>query len=146
MENQGSKRGKTMFSFFKPHKQTSTNKGHSSSNVDVSNRSEQPFFKSQRVEIDVNTLERYPGLQIPMWKHPINQQHEIRKAYIKMGPYQPKLVEYPMTESGRQYRRFQYTWFDQFPWLEYSPSKDAMFCFPCFIFENKVPRHLTFTT
>eukprot|EP00258_Populus_trichocarpa_P037857 XP_024453876.1 zinc finger MYM-type protein 1 [Populus trichocarpa] len=63
-----------------------------------------------------------------------------------MGPYQPKLAEYPKTESGRQYRRFKYTWFDQFPWLEYSPSKDAVFCFPCFIFENKVPRHLTFTT
>ncbi|XP_061961550.1 uncharacterized protein LOC133682280 [Populus nigra] len=63
-----------------------------------------------------------------------------------MGPYQPKLVEYPRTESGRQYHRFQYTWFDQFPWLEYSPSKDAIFCFPCFIFENKVPRYLTFTT
>ncbi|XP_034897677.1 uncharacterized protein [Populus alba] len=59
---------------------------------------------------------------------------------------QPKLAEYPRTESGRQYRRFQYTWFDQFPWLEYSPSKDAIFCFSCFIFENKVPRHLTFTT
>ncbi|XP_052309181.1 uncharacterized protein LOC18099599 [Populus trichocarpa] len=63
-----------------------------------------------------------------------------------MGPFQPKLAEYPRTESGRQYRRFQYTWFDQFPWLEYSPSKDAIFCFPCFIFENKVSRHLTFTT
>ncbi|XP_024453876.2 uncharacterized protein LOC18096834 [Populus trichocarpa] len=63
-----------------------------------------------------------------------------------MGPYQPKLAEYPKTESGRQYRRFKYTWFDQFPWIEYSPSKDAVFCFPCFIFENKVPRHLTFTT
>eukprot|EP00258_Populus_trichocarpa_P022501 XP_024438520.1 zinc finger MYM-type protein 1 [Populus trichocarpa] len=63
-----------------------------------------------------------------------------------MGPYQPKLAEYPRTKSGRQYRRFQYTWFDQFSWLEYSPSKDAVFCFPCFIFENKVPRHLTFTT
>jgi hypothetical protein len=30
-----------------------------------------------------------------------------------MGPYQPKLVEYPRTKSGRQYHRFQYTWFDQ---------------------------------
>jgi hypothetical protein len=74
-----------------------------------------------------------------MWKHPINLQDEIRRAYIKMGPYQPKLAEYPRTESGRQYRRFQYTWFDQFPRLKYSPSKDAVFCFPCFIFEKKVP-------
>jgi len=46
MENQGNKRGKTMFSFFKPKEQTSTSKGHSPSNVDVSNRSEQPPFKS----------------------------------------------------------------------------------------------------
>jgi hypothetical protein len=57
MENQGNKRGKTMFSFFKPNEQTSTSKGHSPSNVDVSNRSEQPPSKSLRVEIDVNTLE-----------------------------------------------------------------------------------------
>jgi hypothetical protein len=109
MENQGNKRGKTMFSFFKPNEQTSTSKGHSPSNVDVSNHSEQPPFKSQRVEIDVNTLERDPGLRILVWKHLINQQDEIRRAYIKMGPYQPKLAEYPRTESGRQYRRFQYT-------------------------------------
>jgi len=66
MKNQGNKRGKTMFSFFKPNKQTSTSKGHSPSNVDVSNRSEQPPFKSQRVEINVNTLERDPGLRIPV--------------------------------------------------------------------------------
>jgi len=63
-----------------------------------------------------------------------------------MDPYQPKLVEYPRTELERQYCRFQYTWFDQFPWLEYFPSNDTIFCFPCFIFENKVPRYPTFTT
>ena len=62
-----------------------------------------------------------------------------------MGPYQPKLAEYPRIESGGQYCRFQHTWFNQFSWLEYSSSKDAVFCFPCFIFENKVPYHLTFT-
>jgi len=51
-----------MFSFFKPSKQTSTSKGHSPSNVDVSNRNDQPTFKSQKVEIDVNTLKRDPGI------------------------------------------------------------------------------------
>ena len=66
MENQGNKRGKTIFSFFKPNEQTSTSKEHSLSNVDVSNCSEQPPFKSQRIEIDVNTLERDPGLRIPV--------------------------------------------------------------------------------
>jgi len=60
MENQGSKRGKTMFLFFKLKEQISTS-------------SEQPPFKSQRVEIDVNTLERDPRLWTPVWKHSIYQ-------------------------------------------------------------------------
>ena len=51
MENQGSKRKKTMFSFFKPNEQTSTNKGHSPSNVDVSNRSEQLSFKLKELKL-----------------------------------------------------------------------------------------------
>ncbi|KAK1398115.1 Zinc finger MYM-type protein [Heracleum sosnowskyi] len=65
-----------------------------------------------------------------------------------MGAYQPKLVEYPRTKYGSQtqHRRFQYSWFDKFRWLEYSPEKDAIFCFPCFIFENKSPLHPAFTT
>ena len=107
MKNQGNKRGKTMFSFFKPSEQTSTSKGHSSSNIDVSNHNDQPLFKSQRVKIDVNTLERDPRIRIPLWQHPINQQDEIKRAYIKMGLYQPKLVEYPRTVLGRQQCRFQ---------------------------------------
>ncbi|KAK1362664.1 hypothetical protein POM88_047138 [Heracleum sosnowskyi] len=65
-----------------------------------------------------------------------------------MGVYQPKFVEYPRTKYGSQtqHRRFQYSWFDKFRWLEYSPEKDAVFCFPCFIFENKSPCHAAFTT
>ncbi|XP_075503993.1 uncharacterized protein LOC142541327 [Primulina tabacum] len=40
-------------------------------------------------------------------------------------------MEYPRTKIGEQYRRFQKGWFEQFPWLEYSPNIDAAFCFPC---------------
>ncbi|KAH9717474.1 TTF-type domain-containing protein [Citrus sinensis] len=40
--------------------------------------------------------------------------------YISMGPYQPKLEEFPPSFDGQQFRRFQYTWYAQFPWLEYS--------------------------
>jgi hypothetical protein len=57
-----------MFSFFKPSKQTSISKRHSTSNVNVFNRNDQPLFKSQRVEIDVNTLERDPRIQILLWQ------------------------------------------------------------------------------
>ncbi|XP_073120600.1 uncharacterized protein [Henckelia pumila] len=40
---------------------------------------------------------------------------------------------------------FQYAWFKKFPWLEYSPSKDALFCFPCYIFELSEAQQCTFT-
>ncbi|KAK1393092.1 zinc finger MYM-type protein 1-like [Heracleum sosnowskyi] len=158
MATQGKKRGKTLLSFFKPSASTPTNEVHPPSNIDIEenpssvdieeNQCDQPIFKSLRVEIDLNTLERDPGIRKPIWQHPVNQRDEIRQAYFKMGAYQPKLVEYPRTKYGSQtqHRRFQYSWFDKFRWLEYSPEKNAVFCFPCFIFENKSPLHPAFTT
>ena len=38
-------------------------------------------------EVDINFLERDLGKRIPIWSYPINQQDEIRRAYIKVGPY-----------------------------------------------------------
>ncbi|GAV90786.1 DUF4371 domain-containing protein, partial [Cephalotus follicularis] len=34
-------------------------------------------------------------------------------------------------------RHFQSSWFRQFSWLDYSPSKDVIFCLLCFLFNNK---------
>nr|XP_028962168.1 zinc finger MYM-type protein 1-like [Malus domestica] len=79
-------------------------------------------------------LERDPGKRIQIHEHPINQQDEVRRAYIKAGSYQPKFLEYPRSRFGSQYRQFQYSWFSQFPWLEYSPTTDRVYCFPCFLF------------
>ncbi|GMI70064.1 hypothetical protein like AT1G19260 [Hibiscus trionum] len=57
-------------------------------------------------------------------------QDEIRRAYIKAGPYQVVLTEYPRSEKVPR-RSFQASW------LEYSPSKDAAFCLPCFLFHKE---------
>ena len=54
-----------------------------------------------------------------------------------MGPYQPKLEEFPPSFDGQQFRRFQYTWYAQFPWLEYSKEIDDLYCFACFLFDEK---------
>ncbi|XP_047309720.1 zinc finger MYM-type protein 1-like [Impatiens glandulifera] len=62
-----------------------------------------------------------------------------------MGPYQPMLSEYPRSEFGKQQRRFQYSWFKKFPWLEYSPSKGVVFCFPCYLFESGKSQQSAFT-
>ncbi|KAK8340234.1 hypothetical protein V6Z11_A08G089500 [Gossypium hirsutum] len=47
---------------------------------------------------------------------------KIRRAYIKAGPYQPILSEYPASNSKKH--------------PQYSPSKDAIFCLPCFLFNS----------
>ncbi|XP_073119771.1 uncharacterized protein [Henckelia pumila] len=68
-------------------------------NTPILNEVSEPPSKSQRVEFDETSLERDPGLRILMWRHPVNHRDEIRRCYIKMGPYHPKLSEYPRSES-----------------------------------------------
>ncbi len=75
---------------------------------------------------------RDPGLRQPIWTYPVNERDEVRRAYLNVGPYQVKF-NYPEQKK----RRFQYSWFSEFPWLEYSPTKDAAFCLPCYLFTEK---------
>ncbi|XP_061356054.1 uncharacterized protein LOC133300508 [Gastrolobium bilobum] len=104
-------------------------------NVELSNI-ETPSPKSPRIENkevvkedDLASLERDPALRPPIWKFPINQQDEICRAYLKLGPFQCKL------QNNR--RHFCSSWFDLFPsWLEYSLTKDAAFCLPCYLFSK----------
>ncbi|KAH9747461.1 DUF4371 domain-containing protein [Citrus sinensis] len=95
---------------------------------------ENQLSKSPRIEtskVDTQLVERDPGLHRQIWDYDVNQQDEIRRAYIMSGPYQPRLPEYPKSGSEKHPRRFQSLWFDSFPsWLEYSPTKDAAFCLP----------------
>jgi hypothetical protein len=78
-----------------------------------------------------------PALRRQILSCPIDKQYDIRKAYMKLGPYQPKKDVYPSSGSKSHPRRFQSHLFEAFSWLEYSPSKDAAFCFPCFLFCKK---------
>ncbi|KAK9181534.1 hypothetical protein WN944_024671 [Citrus x changshan-huyou] len=98
--------------------------------------------KSSRVEtneVDVNSLERDPGLRRQIWSYPVNQQDEIRRAYIRASPYQPVRSKNP--QFGDHGRSFQSSWYSLFPtWLEYSIANDAAFCLPCFLF-NKPSGH-----
>ena len=120
--NQSLKLRKTLFAFFKKK-----DSGQSSSgvpcDVDDPKLDEQPASKSRRVEAqckNIASLEWDPKLRKPIWTYLVNQQDDVRKMYINMGPYQPKLEEFPPLFDGQQFRRFQYTWYAQFPWLEYS--------------------------
>ena len=42
---------------------------------------------------------------------PINKQDEIRRAYLKECPYQPKNIDYPYNDDTHR-RRFQPSWFE----------------------------------
>ena len=96
----------------------------------------------QSLSFDIDNLERDPGLRPQIWDYPINLRDEVIRAYLEKGPYQIHLSEYPLS-TEKHPRRFQFSWFKKFPWLEYSPAKDAAYCFPCFLFSKPVVRHGT---
>ena len=84
---------KTLHSFLKRvgENQSSTK---SLCQLNAQDSSEQHTSKFQRVEVEEtrNTyMDRDPGLRHQIGTYSINQYDDIRRKYIKMGPYQPKL-------------------------------------------------------
>ncbi|XP_052619796.1 uncharacterized protein LOC111889415 [Lactuca sativa] len=92
-------------------------------------------------EDDHNTHPQHDGNRErpSILSYPSNQRDEIRRLYIKLGPYQLQKSKYPFSPSGRSgsMRSFQQAWVKNFWWLEYSEKKDVAFCFPCFLFNKK---------
>ena len=103
-------------------------------------RAVQPAAQVRRVDCTDNSVlnvERDPGLCDQIRTYPPDKQEQVIRAYMKHGPYQFIKDEYPTSGSKKHPRRFQSEWFKSFPWLEYSPTKDAAFCLPCFLFSKK---------
>jgi len=46
-------------------------------------------------------------------------------------PYQPKLTTYLRDKHARAFNK---CYFDTFPWMEYSPTNNAAYCFPCRVY------------
>lgn len=55
--------------------------------------------KSPRIESrkddKLNSLQCDPGLRQQIWDYLVNERDEIRRAYIKAGPYQIVFLKYP---------------------------------------------------
>ncbi|XP_074341927.1 uncharacterized protein LOC141679325 [Apium graveolens] len=69
--------------------------------------------------------------------HP-NERDLVRRTYIQRGPCQPEDYVFPQTLFGKNPRRFNVKWFETWrPWLEYNVSKDAAFCFICYLFKSE---------
>ena len=103
-------------------------------NVDTSMPDEHP---SKCSGIQFKEIDRDPGSRKQICEFSINKQDEIQRAYLKEGPYQPKNIDYPYNDDTHR-RRFQPSWFESHKdWLEYSPSMNAIYCLPCYLFSKK---------
>jgi len=79
--------------------------------------------------------------RLPIWKYPMSQRDEIRRAYLKLCPYQMQLQNYLFSKEKHS-MRFQSNSFKMFPcWLEYSPSNEEAYCFVCYPFSSKSDGH-----
>nr|KAJ0217053.1 hypothetical protein LSAT_V11C300152970 [Lactuca sativa] len=66
--------------------------------------------------------------------------HEIRRAYLQKGPFQPLNHKFPPFDFGGKPRRFIQSWFDDNKyWLEYSIKEDVAFCLCCYLFKSSIP-------
>ena len=92
----------------------STQEQESISNSKPHEPSEDRPAKSLRVEanatFDINSLEYYPGLRRQICEYVVDQRDEVRRAYIKTGPYQYLLSTYPKSNEKHS-RSFQSSWF-----------------------------------
>ncbi|ONK75470.1 uncharacterized protein A4U43_C03F17170 [Asparagus officinalis] len=92
--------------------------------------------KKQRGDIDINNLERDPGLRPHISSYHGDVKDEVRRAYLAMGPYKFKMEEYPLNDDPNP-RRFVFDWFALFPdWLEYSPDKRCFILLALFSFSH----------
>ena len=58
------------------------------------------------------------------------------KERVNRGPFQPKLQIFPRTTFGNKNRSFHQQYYEEFPWLEYSPTSDSAYCFSCMMFKS----------
>ena len=104
-------------------------------NADIPIPENNHISQTQFQKVDLDSLDYDPGARKQIWEYHANQRDEIRQAYIKNGPHQPPLETYK--KSGKHNRSFQAPWFEYYSiWLEYSPTKDAAYCLPYFVFHN----------
>jgi hypothetical protein len=78
-----------------------------------------------------------PGLRPSILDYDAKDQDSVRREYIALGPCQPKMKinDFPQHNCGGM-RRFLPKWFNEFRWIEYSVTKDAAFCFVCYLFKD----------
>lgn len=83
-------------------------------------------------EWNIGHIEVDPGLRIPIDNFHPNVRNQVRLVYVAKGPTQPSGHKYRIDHCGRH---FCEKWYKKNPWLEFSESKNAAYCFYCFLFK-----------
>jgi hypothetical protein len=98
-----------------------------------------PSFKKLFLDVDLENLPADPGERNQMLCYHPNDRDEIRRAYLQKGPCQPKEHNFPQRQFGSSLRKFNPEWFLEFGnWLEYSVSKDVVFCLCCYLMRYEI--------
>ena len=71
-------------------------------NVDTSMPDEHP---SKCSRIQSKEIDHDLGSRKQICEFPINKQDEIRRVYLKEGPYQPKYIDCPYNDDNHRRRR-----------------------------------------
>ncbi|XP_058726984.1 uncharacterized protein LOC131598392 [Vicia villosa] len=91
------------------------------------------------LEVDLNNLPADPGERKQISCYHPNDRDNIRRAYLQKGPCQPRDHDFPKRKIGPLFRKFNPNWFLEFGnWLEYSVSKDAVFCLCCYLMRSDI--------
>jgi hypothetical protein len=92
---------------------------------------EPPVHVANNKDFDPAEILCDPALRKQFAEYAPEVQDQVRRAYILKGPTQP-ILKFPRIDS----RAFSQSWYSRYNWIEYSESKDAAYCFYCFIFKQ----------
>ncbi|XP_058741882.1 uncharacterized protein LOC131614290 [Vicia villosa] len=91
------------------------------------------------LKVDLNNLPADLGERKQISCYHPNDRDNIRRAYLQKGPCQPRDHDFPKRKIGPLFRKFNPDWFLEFGnWLEYSVSKDAVFCLCCYLMRSDI--------
>ncbi|XP_050111819.1 uncharacterized protein LOC126590398 [Malus sylvestris] len=116
-------------------KRKSTEDNISPSTTDIPESSNE-----NNIESILANLPGDPGLRLRISEYDPNIRDQVRRAYLQRELVQPRTHQFPYTSFAGVQRCFNPKWFDDFPtWLEYSISKNVVFCRSCYLFKLEIP-------
>ena len=89
----------------KMHLSSKIEKLHENPNIEENEKQLSKVSKVTYNEFE-NTLEHDPRKRLQIWQYPPNQIDKVRRVYLKWGPYQMRLENYPFSGKDDHPRRF----------------------------------------